>query len=141
MSDNPFSHRVNAKLGRASVRLGPRASVVTEDGEITDMQARMVVTKVVDKTPFFKVFDDNLPLHLSATAFQLFFCMASRLEFGQTSVQFSWQEASRLMPSLSRSAYYRALKELIRDECIAKAGKPSSYYLNQAIVYRGGRRR
>ena len=140
---NPFLTDLIIPFSRKSVGISKDQLVVSEEGEISDSMARMVLSKNVDCEPFTKLFSEFMPWPLTPRALYVFHYMISCMEMNSTLIRLNPSEA--INENLHKLEYknptpiYNALDELIEKEFIAKSLKSNYYWINPKYVYNGNR--
>ena len=70
--DNPFLDKLRVKRGYRASAVGHASQMVDGDGVVLPTNARMVIREPVDKSAFFKIYDENIPFALNPIPFKLF---------------------------------------------------------------------
>lgn len=143
-AQNPF-------VGDMTIRTKKRRSTLEgktftdEDGQEHDAETNMV--EFLDTAPFIKLFTENLSpfLALSYGGLKLLLVVISELATSPGKDEIYLNENSAIDPAtgseiLSRSAFYRAVSDLVKHKFIAEQHhRPHMYFVNPNLIFNGDR--
>lgn len=140
---NPFLEGLKLKKGTKAVSISRAHAMVTEHGEVVDNTARMVVRAPMDKSHFGKLFFENIPLEkLEGVACILLLYLLNKVYYNHTKVHFDpkeWLDEDKTdTPNYSVKTIYRAIKNLLDNDMIARVGG-GFYFINPAVGFKGNR--
>lgn len=147
--ENPFMLEVsNLKTKRKTVSVKSGKAIIDRDtGQVEDV-AEIVSVHRVDNEQFVKVFTSNLKqfFNLKPTTYRMVQVLLHQL--GKTphrdTVYLNMGVAENYFTeteqrSVSKTAYYNAMRELIEKQFIAESTMPNLYWINPSLFFNGDR--
>ncbi|EPO2503512.1 hypothetical protein ACT8N9_004691 [Escherichia coli] len=144
---NPFVYEQDITINIKKKKIAVVRGTELHDEEGNNFTSTISQVQEVDKEEFMKIFTGQIKLYfdLSQTAFKLFFIIIGIYQkaIGKDEIYLSLEEAKeeslKYDYSLSKAVYYRAIKELIEKNIIAKSNKRYIFFINPAVVFNGDR--
>jgi hypothetical protein len=131
------------RFGRKYKWIKRKGSFVNEKGEVVDEGDLVIGSEYfVDRERFVKLYIGSLRLFagLSVMGVRLFIEVMRRMERHREKVYLVPMDLCASMGGISRMTYYRALRELLEAEVLARySGNPIIYYINPAYMFNGDR--
>ena len=128
-------------IRRVAKKSPTKRLVDVDNGEVMDvMEDDRFIT--IDSLPFVKVYSDEygrLIYGLPLIGFQLLSYVIVKLEKGNNLVYLSYEDVKVIVGSISRSGYYKGVKELIKRSVIEVSDRKNVYKVNPNLVYNGVR--
>lgn len=146
---NPFMAEVsNLKTKRKTVSVKSGKAIIDNSTGVVEDVAEIVSVHRVDNEQFVKVFTSNLKqfFNLKPTTFRLVQVLLHQL--GKTphrdTVYLNMTVAEEYFTetdqkSVSKTAYYNAMRELITKQFIAESTHPNLYWINPTLFFNGDR--
>ena len=128
-------------IRRVAKKSPTKRLVDVDNGEVMDvMEDDKFIT--IDSLPFVKVYLDEYAktiYGLPYVGYQLLSYVMIKLERNSNLVYIDYMDVKNLIGSISRSGYYKGLKELIKREVVGVSDKKHIYRVNPNLVYNGVR--
>ena len=128
-------------IRRVAKKSPTKRLVDVDNGEVMDvMEDDKFIT--IDSLPFVKVYSDEYGkaiLNLPLVGFQLLSYVMVKLERGNNLVYLSYGDVKVIVGNISRSGYYKGVKELIKRNVIEVSERKNIYRVNPNLVYNGVR--
>lgn len=128
-------------IRRVAKKSPTKRLVDVDNGEVMDvMEDDRFIT--IDSLPFVKVYSDaygGLIYGLPLVGYQLLSYVIVKLEKGNNLVYLAYGDVKVIVGNISRSGYYKGVKELIKRNVIEVSDKRNIYRVNPNLVYNGVR--
>ena len=115
--------------------------VDVDNGEVMDvMEDDRFIT--IDSLPFVKIYSDEYGrciYGLPYVGFQLLSYVMMKVERNSNLVYIDYTDVKNLIGNLSRSGYYKGLKELIKRNVVEQSKKKYIYRVNPNMIFNGVR--
>jgi len=142
-----FENALNIKTKKKKLTVSKGTELVEKDGTETVFTSTISQIQEVDKEEFIKIFTGQIKLYfdLSQAGFKLYFVLLGiyQKNIGGDEIYFNLEiaqeEAVKYEYNISKTVYYRALKELLDKNIIAKSSRKYIFYINPAIFFNGDR--
>lgn len=142
--ENPFVGGMTIKTKKRRNTLEGK-TFTDEDGQEHDAETNVV--EFLDTAPFIKLFTENLSpfLALSHGGMKLLLVVISELAKSPGKDEIYLNENSAIDPAtgaeiLGRSAFYRAVSDLVKHRFIAgQKNRPHMYFVNPNLIFNGDR--
>jgi len=143
-----FENALNIKTKKKKLTVSKGTELVEKkDGAETVFTSTISQIQEVDKEQFIKIFTGQIKLYfdLSQAGFKLYFVLLGiyQKKIGSDEIYFNLEtaqeEAVKYDYKISKTVYYRALKELLDKNIIAKSTRKYIFFINPAIFFSGDR--
>ncbi len=128
-------------IRRVAKKSPTKRLVDVDNGEVMDvMEDDRFIT--IDSLPFVKVYSDEYGrciYGLPYVGFQLLSYVMLKVERNSNLVYIDYTDVKNLIGNLSRSGYYKGLKELIKRNVVEASERKHTYRANPNLVYNGVR--
>ena len=128
-------------IRRVAKKSPTKRLVDVNNGEVMDvMEDDRFVT--IDSLPFVKVYSDEYGrciYGLPYVGFQLLSYVMLKVERNSNLVYIDYTDVKNLIGNLSRSGYYKGVKELIKRNMVEPSERKHIYRVNPNLVYNGVR--
>lgn len=128
-------------IRRVAKKSPTKRLVDIDNGEVMDvMEDDRFIT--IDSLPFVKVYSDEYGrciYGLPYVGFQLLSYIMLKVERNSNLVYIDYTDVKNLIGNLSRSGYYKGVKELIKRNVVEQSERKHIYRVNPNLVYNGVR--